>query len=628
MKPPKKLIQFLQKNPDCLKYFQYLQTQLDYDVKSHKARAERYRAKLAKVEAAQKSVYTKISADNLVVDNDVDSELSDDDIAVMEHELAAQPSEKKLGERRRKRSKLDVAQTGAAKNKTINSKKSDFAQHMEQETTPNVDDLEPLPPLKEIGYPVGVNGHIELSTKYVKSALENQAESLLSILSMTLDADDMISKARRIMRKMKYSGVDESVHLKKLTEAILLLDNHHTVSTLLNTIELEITAGIWYNTTTKIEKHFWGKIYRAIFKSRQELQRLVESILIYLSTKIENISCVILDGLVGDFPIFDFLIESGFPLVSDLMVQIILEKNSNAEKDERIASDKLIKNLGIENLKRNTRFFDDIKRKLSTNGDCEDEILVKKILSVNSDSLIDFDETSSISLAIASISAYHTLILTDDNMDHRAAIDENLNDLYYSRPHSSQDIVRQFDLAVLVANSKLACDIMSENKSIYFDARKLITANVINLERRTDRLAKFTGRAIRSNLLVNLACMEIKGNSHDSIIVDLVKGKYCGMRYQLTHAMDAHILVSEKFVEKQWDPSKLATYDKLAPKESVLVDMTASERACALSHISAWMQCLMSLSLVSIAIFFRESIFVSLVSTCLVHIVKLISHLC
>eukprot|EP00816_Leptocylindrus_hargravesii_P011027 CAMPEP_0196823102 /NCGR_PEP_ID=MMETSP1362-20130617/86136_1 /TAXON_ID=163516 /ORGANISM="Leptocylindrus danicus, Strain CCMP1856" /LENGTH=285 /DNA_ID=CAMNT_0042202865 /DNA_START=27 /DNA_END=881 /DNA_ORIENTATION=+ len=181
-------------------------------------------------------------------------------------------------------------------------------------------------------------------------------------------------------------------------------------------------------------------------------------------------------------------------------------------------------------------------------------------------------------------------------MDHRTAVDEALCKLYNARPHSSEDIIRLFDLAIVVGNSELVCDIMNENKSIYFDTRKLITANVINLERRTDRLAKFIGRAIRCNLLVNLACMEIKGNSHDIIIADLLKGKNEETLYKFTHAMDAYTSVSDIFVKKEWDPSKLAIYDKLAPRESVLVNTTASERACALSHISAWMQCLMSLS--------------------------------
>ena len=74
MKPPKKLVTFLQKNQDCLKYFHYLQTQLQNDVKQYRQRAEQYKRKVIRLEQQVMELKQNMEGDQRAVESDISDE--------------------------------------------------------------------------------------------------------------------------------------------------------------------------------------------------------------------------------------------------------------------------------------------------------------------------------------------------------------------------------------------------------------------------------------------------------------------------------------------------------------------------------------------------------------------------
>ena len=71
MKAPKKLVTFLKKNPDCLKYFQFLQTQLDNDVKVYKKRIIKYKEEISSLQKQLKKALAEQSNGRNGVGKDV-----------------------------------------------------------------------------------------------------------------------------------------------------------------------------------------------------------------------------------------------------------------------------------------------------------------------------------------------------------------------------------------------------------------------------------------------------------------------------------------------------------------------------------------------------------------------------
>jgi len=115
---------------------------------------------------------------------------------------------------------------------------------------------------------------------------------------------------------------------------------------------------------------------------------------------------------------------------------------------------------------------------------------------------------------------------------------------------------------------------------------------VINLERRSDRWDAIRGQARASRLLV------VRGPASLLESCDIEDKAYWG-NYAFDGRGDidftgtaisfegASIRLND-FVATHWYPSELRAFDKNAKEEEVSVPASATERACALSHIASW----------------------------------------
>jgi GR25 family glycosyltransferase involved in LPS biosynthesis len=135
---------------------------------------------------------------------------------------------------------------------------------------------------------------------------------------------------------------------------------------------------------------------------------------------------------------------------------------------------------------------------------------------------------------------------------------------------------------------------------------KVPVVRVINLERRKDRMSAFMTQALRTNFLVLKAIGDISKGQRNN--------QEGGEGYEYGgYALDGHGRMAEaqgrlvesvgsltalnKLVAPEWRPNDLKAFDRGAPDHEGLVPITASERACALSHLSSWTGALRSLEL-------------------------------
>jgi hypothetical protein len=130
------------------------------------------------------------------------------------------------------------------------------------------------------------------------------------------------------------------------------------------------------------------------------------------------------------------------------------------------------------------------------------------------------------------------------------------------------------------------------------------TLRVINLERRKDRMAAFVAQMVQERVMV------IKGVTRFAISSSQDEDDLNGYMYGCD-AFDGQGRLAEaeqrlssivgdtnldELVATHWRPNDLKPFDKDAPDSKDLVRISPSEKACALSHISAWRGVLHSLS--------------------------------
>lgn len=131
---------------------------------------------------------------------------------------------------------------------------------------------------------------------------------------------------------------------------------------------------------------------------------------------------------------------------------------------------------------------------------------------------------------------------------------------------------------------------------------------VINLERRKDRMRSFMVQALHERLLVVKAVTEISmisaatcdqtfncnGYEFGGSAVD-GRGRLVEATARLVQTFGSMEIVN-KFVESHWRPNDLKPFDVDAPNnDALMVRISPSERACALSHILSWKGVLRSL---------------------------------
>ena len=122
---------------------------------------------------------------------------------------------------------------------------------------------------------------------------------------------------------------------------------------------------------------------------------------------------------------------------------------------------------------------------------------------------------------------------------------------------------------------------------------------VINLERRSDRWSSIVGQARASQLLIVRGPASLLEASDSDSDNDADNKAYWG-NYAFDGRGDVDftstsISIDETstirltdFVTTHWYPSKLKAFDRNAKDEEVSVPASATERACALSHIACW----------------------------------------
>ena len=122
---------------------------------------------------------------------------------------------------------------------------------------------------------------------------------------------------------------------------------------------------------------------------------------------------------------------------------------------------------------------------------------------------------------------------------------------------------------------------------------------VINLERRSDRWSSIVGQARTSQLLIVRGPASLLEASDSDSDNDADNKAYWG-NYAFDGRGDVdftstRISIDETstirltdFVATHWYPSKLKAFDRNAKDEEVSVPASATERACALSHIACW----------------------------------------
>jgi len=133
------------------------------------------------------------------------------------------------------------------------------------------------------------------------------------------------------------------------------------------------------------------------------------------------------------------------------------------------------------------------------------------------------------------------------------------------------------------------------------------TVRVIHLERRKDRLNAFLAQALRENVLFVLSVEDLKG-SEPALIREETPYLCCG-RYAFDgfgRMVEAYERLSNEvgglsnmkaLVNPQWCPNDLKPFDKGAPDDEGLAQMSGGEVACALSHVASWKGVIRSLNL-------------------------------
>ena len=139
---------------------------------------------------------------------------------------------------------------------------------------------------------------------------------------------------------------------------------------------------------------------------------------------------------------------------------------------------------------------------------------------------------------------------------------------------------------------------------------------VINLERRKDRMRAFTMQAIRERLLVVKAVTDssLMTTKAESIVATEGstrnvgdgcefgrfaidgQGRLVEATARLVQYFESMDIVNSQYVQPHWRPNDLKPFDVDAPSnDSLMVRVSPSERACALSHILSWRGVLRSL---------------------------------
>ena len=144
------------------------------------------------------------------------------------------------------------------------------------------------------------------------------------------------------------------------------------------------------------------------------------------------------------------------------------------------------------------------------------------------------------------------------------------------------------------------------------------TARVINLKRRTDRMDSFLSNMLESGVLVVKALAVLETTADDDDGDGDPSFQMESDHYYGCYAIDGSIMkveeaasyffpkiepgrniqrLLEAYVADKWRPNDLKPFDIYAnPDETALVRISDTERACALSHISAWKGVIRSLS--------------------------------
>jgi len=137
------------------------------------------------------------------------------------------------------------------------------------------------------------------------------------------------------------------------------------------------------------------------------------------------------------------------------------------------------------------------------------------------------------------------------------------------------------------------------------DAAAIVTVRVINLERRPDRFLDFMECAVSSErMLVMKGVAKLKQKSSVSVyknakVICDKEGESTGnfafdgqcsideLETKIAQ-MTKGLCVLSDFVKDKWKPSELSAFDKHAGSDFKDAHTTTSEKACALSHIAAW----------------------------------------
>lgn len=669
--PPQKLIKFLQKNPDSLKYFQYLQSQLDNDVRLYKKRAERYKKRVSELElqireGRSAGQFKKKEGRQKKIDNceeiEVDSSTSDDSsqLSINEEDFIDQPNfDAKKGAnstsnlKKRSRSsglssynedradpppaitesspKCDVLEKdiipssnselcesariwnqkgGVGESRAVTEDKSTSAILRKMKNQPS--GRKSQSHLCE-SKPECLNEKIDSKESYgievtgaLKALVEDGASLIKRKFGIDMESRQIVAQLRKELKNLSYEDTKLSDNLQLLTRVLLMTDNTEATDTIVNTIVYEICSGAWHTSLTVLERWYWATIVRKIFLFRNELQNLIELIFIYLSADVDDLSCVLLDGLIGDFDLALYLKKHNLMTMYSVFEKIIHYKVCNHEpvqyEDE---SAKRLMNLieaapQISSPRTTDEFKSDLSKSihhmlhLNEKMDSYDNIVSMKIIFCNSSVDFLFETVKMYKAAFKpALSAYKQRMTSDDDLTFDERLTKTLRDNF----NISADFIMT---AIELSDADIAGRAISKlpRGSFPISSFTMITAHVINLERRTDRYRKIMKRVMNAGILYHLACGKFSeidlqiALSHSKLEDNASTSSFC-------HAYDANQSISFSIVEEMWDPHRISIYDKLAPKQSKLVCLTNSERACAMSHVSSWLQCAKYLGSVS-----------------------------
>ena len=239
--------------------------------------------------------------------------------------------------------------------------------------------------------------------------------------------------------------------------------------------------------------------------------------------------------------------------------------------------------------------FKSIHHMLDLNENIDyDNMVSMKIIFCNSSVDFLFETVKMYKAAFKpALSAYKQRMTSDDDLTFDERLTKTLRDNF----NMSADFIMT---AIELSDADIAGRAISKlpRGSFPISSFTIITAHVINLERRTDRYRKIMKRVMNAGILYHLACGKFSeidlrcALSHSKLEDKASTSSFC-------HAYDANQSISFSIVEEMWDPHRISIYDKLAPKQSKLVCLSNSERACAMSHVSSWLQCAKYLGSVS-----------------------------